>query len=129
ADPLGTTELFYGGVAVIGIGAGLFGVGTLTAAMHETDENAAGLALGAWGAVQAAAAGIGVAAGGALRDAFGALASSGALGQALTSPAVGYSAVYHLEIVLLFVALVIIGPLSRYGSSRSSRFGLTELPG
>ncbi|HBG95352.1 MAG TPA: MFS transporter, partial [Chromatiaceae bacterium] len=50
----------------------------------------------------------------------------------LTGPAVGYAAVYHLEILLLFATLIAIGPLvlrtgSRGGRS-STRFGLAELP-
>jgi BCD family chlorophyll transporter-like MFS transporter len=97
--------------------------------MQETDADAAGLALGAWGATQAAAAGVGIALGGALRDAVGALATSGALGPALTSSSVGYSVVYHLEIFLLFAALVAIGPLVRFGAHQTTRFGLADLPG
>ncbi|MEM6761311.1 MAG: BCD family MFS transporter [Pseudomonadota bacterium] len=129
ADPLNAAVLFKAGVAVIGFGAGLFGVSTLTAAMRETHQGAAGLTLGAWGATQAAAAGIGVASGGAIRDAVGALGASGALGPILASPSVGYSAVYHIEIALLFVALIIITPLSRRGTHQSSRFGLSDMPG
>jgi len=129
ADPLASTTLFCLGVGSVGFGGGLFAVGTLTAAMHQTDTDAAGLALGAWGATQAAAMGIGVALGGAIRDVVGQLATSGALGPALNSPAVGYSAVYHLEIFLLFVALAAIGPLVRFSGHRSSRFGLADLPG
>ena len=129
ADPMGSTTIFCCGVALIGCGGGLFAVGTLTAAMSETDATAAGLALGAWGAVQAAAAGLGVALGGAIRDGVGALATSGALGPALNSTAVGYSAVYHIEILVLFVALVAIGPLVRHGRYQTSRLGLADLPG
>jgi BCD family chlorophyll transporter-like MFS transporter len=129
ADPLASTTLFCLGVGTVGFGGGLFAVGTLTAAMRATDSDAAGLALGAWGATQAAAMGIGVALGGAIRDGVGALATSGALGPALNSTAVGYSAVYHLEIFLLFAALVAIGPLVRIGVQQPSRFGLADLPG
>ncbi|XWN33698.1 MAG: BCD family MFS transporter [Devosia sp.] len=129
ADPVGSVALFAVGVAIVGFGGGLFGVGTLTAAMREADAKATGLALGAWGAVQAAAAGAGIAAGGAIRDIFGALATSGALGPALNTDAVGYSAVYHIEIFLLFVALVAIGPLVRDRTAQPTRFGLTDIPG
>ncbi|MEM9222682.1 MAG: BCD family MFS transporter [Pseudomonadota bacterium] len=131
ADPLGSAALFRCGVVVIGFGAGLFGVGTLSVAMRETDTAVSGLALGAWGATQAAAAGVGIAAGGALRDGVAALASAGAFGQALAPAAqsLGYITVYHFEIALLFAALVIIGPLARFGTDEASRLGLTELPG
>jgi BCD family chlorophyll transporter-like MFS transporter len=76
---------------------------------------------------------VAIALGGALRDGIGALGASGALGPALTGPAVGYSFVYHLEIGLLFLTLVVIGPLVRATSdprsTSSSRFGLAEFPG
>jgi BCD family chlorophyll transporter-like MFS transporter len=72
-----------------------------------------GLALGVWGAVQASAAGLAVAAGGIIRDTVGAMARHGLLGAALDNPATGYSVVYHIEIALLFAALVAIGPLVR----------------
>jgi BCD family chlorophyll transporter-like MFS transporter len=133
ADPLGAVGLFRAGVAVIGFGSGLFGVGALTAAMALAERSDSGLALGAWGAVQATAAGLAIAAGGALRDAFGAIAMSGALGAGLQHPSSGYSLVYHLEILLLFMALVAIGPLVRHAprarADRPARsFGLAEFP-
>jgi BCD family chlorophyll transporter-like MFS transporter len=74
-----------------------------------------------------------VALSGALRDGVSVLAAQGVLGPALTSPAVGYGAVYHVEIALLFAALVAIGPLVRPANEAaqpsSSRFGLAEFPG
>ena len=66
-------------------------------------------------------------------DAVSGLAAQGFLGPALTGPATGYGAVYHIEIALLFATLVAIGPLVRpAGEPRaqpSSRFGLAEFPG
>jgi MFS transporter, BCD family, chlorophyll transporter len=70
-----------------------------------------GLALGVWGAVQASSAGLAIAFGGIIRDAVGGLAMQGSFGSALVDPSTGYSVVYHLEIMLLFVTLVAIGPL------------------
>jgi BCD family chlorophyll transporter-like MFS transporter len=59
--------------------------------------------MGAWGAVQATAAGVGMAAGGLVRD-----------GVALiSSPVMGYSAVYLIEIALLLLTLWAMGPLMR----------------
>lgn len=91
-----------------------------------------GLALGAWGAVQATCAGLAVALGGGLRDVMSALAERGALGTALMSPSVGYSFVYHLEILLLFGTLIAIGPLVRSNTPNRSqstvKFGLAEMP-
>jgi len=132
AATLESEWLFRLGTALIGFGGGLFAVGTLTAAM-AMDTRANGLALGAWGAVQASAAGIGIALGGAVRDMVGALATTGALGPALASPATGYSFVYHIEIALLFATLVAIGPLVRPSGASAARgpteFGLAEFPG
>ena len=122
------------GAAMIGFGGGLFSVATLTAAMNLQANGQSGLALGAWGAVQASAAGVSIALGGALRDLMSGVAESGLLGPALTSPSVGYSFVYHLEIGLLFATLIAIGPLVRPAghqarSTSTGRFGLAEFPG
>lgn len=133
SSPLESAAIFRFGTFLIGFGGGLFSVGTLTAAMGMTQGDESGLALGAWGAVQATAAGLAIALGGALRDVFAGLAAQDALGPALTGPAVGYGTVYLIEIVLLFMTLVAIGPLAgRVGEQRqpaSNRFGLAEFPG
>lgn len=133
SDPLGSPFMFRLGALLIGLGGGLFSVGTLTAVMELGEEGGAGIALGAWGAVQATAAGIAVAVGGGLRDVVGAMADAGQLGPALQGPAVGYSFVYHIEIALLFAALAAIGPLARHAGGGSGRargkFGLAEFPG
>jgi BCD family chlorophyll transporter-like MFS transporter len=138
ASALESPLMFRAGTVLIGFGAGLFAVGTLTAAMSLERREHVGLALGAWGAVQAAAAGLSIAGGGALRDIVGSLASAGALGVVLNDPATGYSVVYHVELALLFAALIAIGPLvrtpraSRYSTPNESsprRFGLADLPG
>jgi BCD family chlorophyll transporter-like MFS transporter len=113
AAPLGSAGLFALGVGLIGLGAGLFAHCTLTAAMSTARKGQIGLALGVWGAVQASAAGIAVAAGGLIRDGVQSLATRGALGEALANPATGYSVVYHIELGLLFATLVAIGPLVR----------------
>ena len=133
AAPFGAPGLFRTGTALIGLGSGLFMVCTLTAAMDLAEISDSGFALGAWGAVQATAAGIGIALGGTLRDVFGAIAMSGALGEALQDPAAGYGIVYHLEIILLFASLVALGPLVRRSRITKPRlspsFGLAEIPG
>ena len=133
AAPLESVTLFRVGAALIGFGGGFFAVGTLTAAMALDREGRNGLALGAWGAVQATAAGSAIAIGGALRDLVSSLGARGVLGDALAGPAVGYSFVYHVEIGLLFLTLVIIGPLVRASTGEdhvaSTRFGLAEFPG
>ena len=63
AAPLDSVFLFRIGTLLIGFGGGLFAVGTLTAAMGQDRADDVGLALGAWGAVQASAAGLAIAAG------------------------------------------------------------------
>jgi BCD family chlorophyll transporter-like MFS transporter len=111
AATLQSVGLFACGVLVIGFAAGLFGHGTLTVTMNRAPKEQAGLALGAWGAVQATAAGLAVAAGGLLRDMVGALAVRGAFGDALNGPATGYAFVYALEIVLLAVTVLVMSRL------------------
>ena len=68
AAPLDRRRCSALGTALIGFGGGLFAVGTLTAAMALARDGESGLALGAWGAVQATAAGVAIALGGVLRD-------------------------------------------------------------
>ncbi|WP_306132816.1 MFS transporter [Roseivivax marinus] len=113
AAPMASPALFFAGAGLIGLGGGYFAVSTLTAAMTMPAEGVAGrgLALGAWGAAQATAAGLSTAIGGGLRDWVNLHATAGDLGTALATPATGYSVVYHLEIGLLFVTLVALGPL------------------
>jgi MFS transporter, BCD family, chlorophyll transporter len=113
AAPLESPMLFRAGAAGIGFGGGLFGAGTLAAAMGLDTGGLHGLALGAWGAVQSACAGAALALGGGLRDAVSDLAVRGMAGEALASASTGYSVVYHIEILLLFTTLVALGPLVR----------------
>lgn len=105
AAPLLSPLLFGIGTFLIGFAAGLFGHGTLTATMNHAPEDQRGLALGAWGAVQATAAGIGVALGGIIRDTLTALDG----GSRLTP----YLAVYMLEVILLIAAIVTMNALFR----------------
>jgi BCD family chlorophyll transporter-like MFS transporter len=133
AAPLDAVALFRIGTVGIGFGSGLFAVGTLTAAMGMERREHVGLALGAWGAVQATAAGSAVAMGGALRDMVSGLATHGVLGPVLSGAVTGYGVVYHLEMFLLFAALLALGPLVGYERrqrlARSGKFGLAEFPG
>jgi MFS transporter, BCD family, chlorophyll transporter len=132
AGPMNAPLMFRCGTTFIGFGGGLFAVGSLTAAMALSEYGHNGLALGAWGAVQATAAGTAIALGGAIRDGIGALAASGALGEALQTPATGYGIVYNVEIILLFATLVAIGPLAgsqaRGVDLTPRKFGLADIP-
>jgi BCD family chlorophyll transporter-like MFS transporter len=110
--PLEAGWLFRAGALGIGFGGGLFAVGTLFTAMRMEGQFV-GLALGVWGAVQSAAAGIAMFFGGGLRDVVSGLTSQGLWGTALTDPSVAYSVVYHVEMLFLFITLIAIGPLVR----------------
>jgi BCD family chlorophyll transporter-like MFS transporter len=98
---LQVTSFFVSGVFLIGFSGGLFGHGTLTATMQNAPAEQCGLALGAWGAVQASAAGIAIALGGIIRDFVA--ANSNALN--------GYVSVYSLEVILLCSTVWAMYPL------------------
>ncbi|ODT01572.1 MAG: protein pucC [Erythrobacter sp. SCN 62-14] len=136
AAPLGSPALLYLGALTIGIGLGLFSVGTLMEAMALAKSETAGMALGAWGAVQATCAGAGIAIGGILRDVVAMLVQGDAATATLAMRSTGYSTVYVLEIILLFIGLIALGPLvgrsSREAKSDADQseqpFGLQEFP-
>jgi BCD family chlorophyll transporter-like MFS transporter len=112
AAPMGSIAVFIAGVFLIGLGGGLFAHGTLTATMQMATPEQTGLALGAWGAVQATAAGVAMAAGGLLRQVLdGPLSTAGA-----------YASVYGLEALMLVLTLLAMAPLIR------SRAPATDLP-
>jgi BCD family chlorophyll transporter-like MFS transporter len=125
AAPLQMTGLFVIGNFLIGFGGALFAHGTLTASMHRAPPEQVGLALGAWGAVQATAAGVGVARSGALRDTVNAFSASAVEGSA---SATGYLAVYSLEIVLLLTTIAALFPLLRRERALASRAGADAGP-
>lgn len=131
AAPVESTLLFRIGAFVIGFAGGMFSVGTLTAAMG-LDTSGNGLALGAWGAVQATAAGLAMVAGGALQEFIASIAAKGLLGKAFEGNAPAYGVVYNFEILLLFLTLIVIGPLARHWRAANfkptAKFGLGELP-
>jgi BCD family chlorophyll transporter-like MFS transporter len=135
AAPLHSAVLFYAGAWCIGLGAGLFAVSTLTAAMALPDQGAAGrgLVLGAIGAAQATAAGLSIAISGGLRDTVGAWALAGDFGAVFASPAFGYAFVYQVEIVLLIITILALAPLVRVTlhtsqSRTAARMGLADFP-
>jgi BCD family chlorophyll transporter-like MFS transporter len=100
AGPMGEAPMFVIGTGLAGLGAGLFGHGTLTATMRSAPRAQVGLALGAWGAVQATAAGIAVALGGIIRDLI--LTHPDA---ATFRPEAAYTPVFALELALLVAAV------------------------
>lgn len=132
AAPMESSLLFGIGVTLIGLGGGLFAHGTLTASMSLAPAEDRGLALGAWGAAQATAAGLAIALSGVIHDFVSSLALSGGMGEALTNASTGYSFVYSIEIILLFATLVAIGPLVRRVNgckhTEAESFGLIQRP-
>lgn len=125
--------LFCLGVIGIGLGGALFSTGVLTAAMALARSGQSGIALGAWGGVQATCAGVSIAVAGALRDWVAQAGAAGHLGPAFSQPVSAYATVYHIEIGLLFAMLVAIGPLARFDAyphraTSTTKFGLSEFP-
>ena len=98
-----SSALFALGILFIGFGGGLFGHGTLTATMNLAPPGQSGLALGAWGAVQATAAGLAIAAGGVIRD----------LIDTFYQAPLGYDFVYSIEIVMLAITVITMLPLMK----------------
>lgn len=133
ASPIGSTLLFSAGAAGVGLGGGLFAVGTMLAAMTVSSKSDSGIVVGAWGAVQATAIGVSLLLAGIIKNVVNDLGLQGLLGEAMANAASGYLFVYHMEIGLLFVCLVVIGPLTGRRYSRDglneTRFGLAEMPG
>jgi BCD family chlorophyll transporter-like MFS transporter len=119
SGPAGAPWAFVAGTGLAGFGAGLFGHGTLTATMRAAPRAQTGLALGAWGAVQATAAGIAVAAGGVIRDLVALM--PGAEGFRADIP---YLPVFTLQFALLCAALGAIAVLRRRGArtGRTARY-------
>jgi BCD family chlorophyll transporter-like MFS transporter len=108
---MGGPLLFLAGTLATGLGAGLFGHATLTATIRNAPRNGIGLSLGAWGAVQATSAGIGVALAGITRDILVNLPNEGGL-----SAATPYNVVFMIEIAFLVLAVLVAVP---HGKRRS----------
>jgi BCD family chlorophyll transporter-like MFS transporter len=115
---------FRSGVALIGMGRGLFIVGSVALVMSLADRSHAGLFLGLWGVMQALAQGVGTVLGGLARD----------LAQAQTGSVVlGYTIVYAAALGCLLLALVLVAALRlgrqlRAGEVRSPWAGLQDIP-
>lgn len=100
--------VFVAATLAVGLGAGLFGHGTLTAIMRQAPRDQIGLALGSWGAVQATAAGVAIAIGGVVRDLIIAMSAEGSL-----AASDAYTPVFAFEILLLAAATIAIWPMIR----------------
>ena len=126
SSPMLSPALLMVGALCIGFGNGLFSVGTLLRVMALPTRGEHGLALGAWGAVQATSAGVAMAVAGGLRDSIGSVTT------AVTEPVpgMGYLATYTLAVAGLFVLLVVLGPLAarRRADVQPVPFGIAEFP-
>ncbi len=123
AGPLAWPLLFRTGTVLIGVGGGIASIALLHAATALAEDGRFGFAIGAWGAVQATSAGLAVLTGGILRDAF----RSSAMARFVGADG-GYALVYHVEIALLFAALVALGPLVSRRRTAPRPLALTEFP-
>lgn len=117
-------NLFRFGVALIGMGRGLFIVASIALVMSLTDIGHAGLFIGLWGVVQALAQGFGTIGGGLARD----------IAYHQTGDVVlGYTSVYATSLGLLLVSIVLVVVLRlerhlRAGTMRSPWSGLQDVP-
>ncbi|MBK9941518.1 MAG: BCD family MFS transporter [Kouleothrix sp.] len=114
---------FRSGVWLIGMGRGLFIVGSLALVMALTDRSHAGLFLGLWGVMQALAQGLGAVGGGLARD----------LAERQTGSVVlGYTAVYGTAMFGLLIALLLVVAMRltrlRADSAVSPWQGLQDIP-
>ena len=107
--------LFLAGTFATGLGAGLFGHATLTATMRSAPAGQIGLALGAWGAVQATCAGIGMALAGIVRD--GLVAMPALAGYGAAAP---YNVVFMTEAAFLVLAIAVAVPLGRFAGHKDA---------
>ncbi|MEL6677765.1 MAG: PucC family protein [Pseudomonadota bacterium] len=113
----GGAPLFLAGVLMTGLGAGLFSHATLTATMRTAPREQIGLALGTWGAVQATAAGVGIALAGLVRDLI--VGTGAARGLADHT---AYNVVFSVEIACLLLASAALLPLlaGRHGRTHQN---------
>ncbi len=108
--------LFLAGTLTTGVGAGIFGHATLTAAIRAAPRNRVGLSLGAWGAVQATCAGTGIALAGLVRDVLAEAPFLGGL-----APETPYNVVFTMEIAFLILAVLLA--VQRRDKAKTERAG------
>ena len=93
----------YAGIAILGIGMGVFNVGALSMMMDMTVPGETGSLMGAWGMAQALSNGFAQFAGGVMRD----------IGiQATGSYAASYGFIFVVAIVMCFVAMNLMARVS-----------------
>lgn len=120
----GLVAVFQAGVGLIGMGRGLFIVGSVALVMSLADSAHTGLFLALWGMMQSLAQGFGVIGGGLLRDL--ARTTGG-------SELAGYTTVYAVSVGMLVLALAAmlalrLGRRISEGAVRSPWAGLKDIP-
>ncbi len=96
---LGSLQVFYLGVILLGIGTGIATVSNLSLMFDLTVPGEVGLYMGAWGVSNALSRLAGSVLGGAVRD---------AVGQISGSSSAGYLAVFGIEALMLFAAVLML---------------------
>jgi len=115
---LGTTPGFMLAVLVLGLGAGLMTVANLSFMMDMVIPEAAGLYMGAWGVANFAGQAFGNILSGGLRD----------LAFWITrEPIVGYSVVFGLEVLGLFLAIWLFRSISVEQFHRDAKVRLADV--
>lgn len=123
----GYVELYGGfqlGVMCIGIGRGLFIVGSIATVMNLADRSHTGLFIGVWGVVQSLAQGVGTIGGGVARDTIKSI---------YHDPLLGYVGVYGvagfmLVIMVSYMGITRIGRKLDAGQVQSPWSGLQDIP-
>ncbi len=110
----GGAPVFLIGTLLTGLGAGMFGHATLTATIRGAPRHQIGLALGAWGGVQATCAGLGIALAGIIRDLL--VVHPGPAG---LSPHAPYNFVFGIEMVFLLLAILVAVPIGRMAARKT----------
>jgi BCD family chlorophyll transporter-like MFS transporter len=115
---------FQFGVMCIGVGRGLFIVGSIATVMSLADRNHTGLFIGIWGVVQSLAQGFGTIGGGVARD---------VIKHQYNNPLLGYVGVYAvagglLVIMVIYMAVTHIGRKLESGQITSPWGGLQDIP-
>ena len=100
----GQRELMTPALVIMGLFTGFYNVGALSLMMDMTVEGSTGLYMGIWGMAQAFGVGLSTILSGALK--------SGLIETGLMSPAMGYSTIFGLELVLMVLGAAMLRNVS-----------------
>jgi BCD family chlorophyll transporter-like MFS transporter len=100
----GTKELLMPALLTMGLFTGFYNVGALSLMMDMTVEGSTGLYMGMWGMAQAFGMGLSSILSGSLK--------SGLIETGFLSPAMGYSAIFGLEVVLMVMGAAMLRHVS-----------------